>query len=66
VSEKVQKHASITLVDAYKKYEFWCRDNNLKQVSSKLYRSRMEDIGYQVVIRDGYKRYKSLWSKPGL
>ena len=66
VSEEVQKHASITLVDAYKKYEFWCRDNNLKQVSSKLYRSRMEDIGYQVVIRDGYKRYKSLWSKPGL
>ena len=63
VTEAEQKRASITLVDAYKKYEYWCRDNNFKVVSSKVYRSRMEDLGYQVITRDGYKRYKSLWSE---
>lgn len=63
VTEAEQKRASITLVDAYKKYEYWCRDNNFKVVSSKVYRSRMEDLGYQVITRDGYKRYKSLWSQ---
>jgi len=65
VIEAKQKGASITLVDAYKKYEYWCRDNGLKVVSSKVYRSRMEDLGYQVISRDGYKRYKLLWSKSG-
>ena len=65
VTEETRKGASITLVDAYKKYEFWCRDNGLKVVSSKVFRSRMEDLGYQVITRDGYKRYKSLWSSSG-
>ena len=65
ITEETRKGASITLVDAYKKYEFWCRDNGLKVVSSKVFRSRMEDLGYQVITRDGYKRYKSLWSRSG-
>lgn len=66
VREEQQKGASITVVDAYRKYEFWCRENGLKTVSSKVFRSRMEDLGYRVITRDGYKRFKSLWSKSGL
>jgi len=65
VTEEQQKGASITVVDVYRKYECWCRENGLKTVSSKVFRSRMEDLGYQVITRDGYKRYKSLWSKLG-
>lgn len=61
VTEEPQKGAPITLVDAYRKYEYWCRENGLRVVSSKVCRSRMENIGYRVITRDGYKRYQSLW-----
>ncbi len=61
VTEEPQKGAPVIVTDAYSKYQYWCRENGLRAVSSKVCRSRMENIGYRVITRDGYKRYQSLW-----
>jgi P4 family phage/plasmid primase-like protien len=61
IDERKTKHA-IKVTEAYDQYGHWCTNNGVRnKVSSKVFKARMADLGYNIVIRDGYSCYELLW-----
>ena len=61
IDERKTKHA-IKVTEAYLQYGYWCTNNGVRnKVSSKVFKARMADLGYNIVIRDGYSCYELLW-----